>query len=158
GRIYAHWIPSGQRAAVNGVTMAAALVGIACTYYGFGKLMDWFTWPVAFVITSAVTALLALIWTSYGRNYPTEHPGVNAAELQLIRAGEEQAVASGLDATQPSSDWRTLLTDRSLVLLTLSYAAVGYFEYLFYFWMHYYFDEVLKLPKDTSRLYSTILF
>jgi MFS family permease len=43
------------------------------------------------------------------------------------------------------------------VLLTLSYAAVGYFEYLFYFWIHHYFDDVVKVSKNESRLYSTIV-
>src|SRR5262249_54292637 len=49
-------------------------------------------------------------------------------------------------------------TNRNLMLLTVSYAAVGYFEYLFYFWMHYYFEKVLKLDKDVSRNYATILY
>ena len=31
----------------------------------------------------------------------------------------------------------------------MSYAAVNYFEYLFFFWMDYYFEEVLKLPAET---------
>ena len=42
----------------NGAVMAAALLGIACTYYGFGALVDWFNWPTAFLITGAVTAVL----------------------------------------------------------------------------------------------------
>jgi ACS family glucarate transporter-like MFS transporter len=42
------------------------------------------------------------------------------------------------------------------MLLTACYAAVGYFEYLFFFWMHYYFDDVLRLGKEESRLYSAI--
>jgi MFS family permease len=41
-----------------------------------------------------------------------------------------------------------------VVLLTLSYTAVGYFEYLFFYWMHHYFDEVLKLGKMQSRFYA----
>src|SRR5262249_39804241 len=55
-------------------------------------------------------------------------------------------------------NWTILLRNRSLLLLTLSYSAVGYFEYLFYFWMHYYFDEVLKVGSDRSRYYSSILY
>ena len=43
------------------------------------------------------------------------------------------------------------------MFLTLSYAAVGYFEYLFFFWTEYYFKDVLHLPQGRSRLYSTIL-
>jgi MFS family permease len=43
-----------------------------------------------------------------------------------------------------------------VLLLTLSYAAVGYFQYLFFYWMQYYFDKVLGLGKADGRLYATI--
>src|SRR5262249_54366197 len=46
----------------------------------------------------------------------------------------------------------------SLVLLTISYGAVGYFEYLFFFWMQYYFNTELQLGKETSRDYSTVIY
>lgn len=49
-----------------------------------------------------------------------------------------------------------LLTNRSLVLLTISYATIGYFQYLFFYWMQYYFDEVLHLGSEASRFYATI--
>src|SRR4029077_18412512 len=59
-------------------------------------------------------------------------------------------------ASGATDNWKTLLHNRSLVCLTLSYAAVGYFEYLFNFWMHYYFKEILHLEE--SRYYAGILF
>ena len=49
-----------------------------------------------------------------------------------------------------------LLGHRSLILLTLSYAAVNYFQYLFFYWMNYYFQTVLALPEATSRSYAAI--
>jgi MFS family permease len=153
GRILAHWLPAGQRAAANGAIMAAALVGISSTYVGFGTLLDWFDWPIAFVITGTITALAALLWTWYGRNRPQEHPGANAAELQWI--GDNPQLDE--PATRVSRGWLSLLSNRSLVLLTVSYGAIGYFEYLFYFWMHYYFEKVLTVGKTESRLFSTIL-
>jgi MFS family permease len=48
--------------------------------------------------------------------------------------------------------WR----DRSLIFLTLSYAAVGYFQYLFFYWMHYYFDSILNLGEVQSRYYASL--
>jgi ACS family D-galactonate transporter-like MFS transporter len=38
----------------------------------------------------------------------------------------------------------------------LSYAAVGYFQYMFFYWMEYYFETILELGKDRGRLYATI--
>ena len=43
---------------------------------------------------------------------------------------------------------------RSLFLLTLSYAAVGYFQYLFFYWLHYYFNSVLHMDKTDSRYFA----
>jgi ACS family glucarate transporter-like MFS transporter len=68
------------------------------------------------------------------------------------------APAPAADAFRPpTASWLSLLRNRSLLLLTVSYAAVGYFEYLFYFWTEYYFADVLHLGKRDSRLYATLL-
>jgi MFS family permease len=48
------------------------------------------------------------------------------------------------------------LNDRRLWLLTLGYSAVGYFQYLFFYWLHYYFSEVLHMDKAESRLYASL--
>jgi ACS family glucarate transporter-like MFS transporter len=162
GHAVAHWLPARQHAAANGAIMAAALLGIAACYHAFGFLLDYFDWPSAFLSVGAVTALLALVWTWYARDLPTQHPGVNAAELSWIRgngANKRKSDAAGeVREIADAERKRALLTNRSLVLITVSYAAVGYFEYLFYFWMHYYFEGVLKLGKYESRNYATILY
>jgi ACS family glucarate transporter-like MFS transporter len=60
-------------------------------------------------------------------------------------------------AARPLASWTTVLFNRSLICLTLSYAALGYFEYLFFFWMHYFFEGQLKMGKTESRWYSFIV-
>jgi MFS family permease len=216
-RAVAHWVPPGQRALANGLVTGAAPFGVACTFIGFGTLIDLFDWPVAFLITGGLTGLGALLWWRYASEDPAGHPSVNTAELNLIRGGLLSATAtpaalrstsrwgwvrllrnraaffslvwrrsvteapSGPPPANPAEpklirddllsapvipavsrpvtrwDWVRLLENRSLVLLTISYAGLGYFEYLFYFWTEYYFRDVLRLPETTSRLYATVL-
>jgi ACS family glucarate transporter-like MFS transporter len=163
-RIIAHWLPLPQRAWANGLVNGAAPVGTACTFFGFGILIDLFDWPTAFVLTGLLTVLMGVVWMLYARDHPEQHPGVNPEELRII-TGDEQSreEASPLPEVGKSPRpagwlaWLCLLRNRSLVLLTVSYAAIGYFEYLFNFWSEYYFESVLHLGKDRSRLYSTIL-
>ncbi|MFP6762467.1 MAG: MFS transporter, partial [Planctomycetaceae bacterium] len=45
----------------------------------------------------------------------------------------------------------SLLKSRNLWLLTLSYAAYGYFQYLFFYWLGYYFKDELQIPPGSSR-------
>jgi MFS family permease len=232
GQINSRWFPFPQQALANGLVIGAALVGIASTFEGFGSLIDWFGWENAFLISGAVTALLALVWLAYARGHPSQHPSVNQAERDLILFGqtvppsrapssiaitakpgwpdvplkdlapheEERLLETGItkdkssefmaepsehisatpDSASASSggtshlkgalpetklpgrpfsgfgSWLPLLRNRSLVLLTISYAAVGYFEYLFYFWIRHYFDKVLELDKEDSRLAATV--
>ena len=44
-----------------------------------------------------------------------------------------------------------MLSQGNLWLLTLSYAAYGYFQYLFFYWMGYYFKQVLHVPEVDAR-------
>lgn len=155
-RIVGHWLPLPKRAWANGLVNGAAPAGAACTFLGFGSLLDWLNWPDAFVVTGLVTVFVGLVWMWYARDYPEQHAGVNAAELRIIAEGSLATAPTSVGKARRSS-WHVLLRNRSLMLLTLSYAFIGYFEYLFFFWMQYYFGEVLHLGKDSSRLYSTIL-
>jgi MFS family permease len=152
-RVVSFWFPPGIWAGINGVTTAAACIGIASTFFVFGEIMDRVGWPTAFMIAGGVTALLALAWTAVVTDRPGQHPRVNAAERALIEEGQHDDAVTSDD---PTAGLGNLLRNRSLVFLTLSYGAVNYFEYLFFYWMGYYFENTLKLPKTESRLYSTV--
>jgi MFS family permease len=144
------WIPGPQRVSVNGLVNAAALVGISCTYYLFGFMMDRLGWPGAFVCAAAVTGVMAVVWMATAASAPAQHSGVNAEERRLIATEDpSRPVASRTSSVPP---WKK----RSVILLTLSYAAVGYFQYMFFYWMQYYFDTVLGLGKERGRLFATI--
>jgi MFS family permease len=54
-RMTAHWVPLSQRALVNGLITAAALLGIAVCYPAFGTLQDHVHWSWAFLITGSIT-------------------------------------------------------------------------------------------------------
>src|SRR5262249_33119110 len=112
------------------------------TYFVFGKLSDKYGWPRAFLVTSGVTFAVALVWSLLGADHP---PGA--------AAGPDKAL---VEIRHPPR-FMELLRHRSLLCLTLSYAALGYFEYLFFYWAQYYFEKIQHLPKDQGRLYTTIL-
>lgn len=153
-RAVGNWFPFAQRSLANGVVTCAAIVGVAISYPGFGRLIEWFDWPVAFLVCAGLTSLLALCWSAQATDCPAQHPAVNSQERGLI--GEEDKAASA-GAGGSSDGWIGLLCNRSLILITLSYAAVGYFQYLFVYWMQYYFDKVLHLGGTASKFYAGIL-
>jgi ACS family glucarate transporter-like MFS transporter len=58
-----------------------------------------------------------LAWYRWFRDSPTQHPGVGAAERELIESGLGADTGHALDATQ----WKRLLWNRTVVCLCLMY-------------------------------------
>lgn len=145
------WMPPESRATANGLVTAAALVGIAATYYVFGAMMDAVDWPAAFVLCGVLTGVLGAVWLIVAADSPSTSEVKPSADTL---SAEAHTIA--VPPVEPSTAWYALLRNRSLLLLTGSYAALGYFQYLFFYWMQYYFQEVLHYDSQESRLYATI--
>lgn len=152
GRVVAAWIPFSARAWANGMVLGATTIGVSAAPIVFGALSDAVGWRVACGVMGVLTAFLTLLWVAYGRNTPAEHPSVNEAELALI--GERARTAAR--PTGRADLWK-LLRNPNLLLLTFNYAAVGYYEYTLFYWMKYYFSNVLKYPEQTSRNFTSIV-
>ena len=132
-------VPAERRYTANGLVNASACVGIAATYLVMGKLIDRFDWPIAFLISGGITFLVALAWTT--QTVPTR-PTPDIATKRLLRD------LSGL---------KSVLRHRSVICLTLSYAAYGYFQYMFFYWITYYFETIRHEELSVSRWYSTVI-
>jgi ACS family glucarate transporter-like MFS transporter len=139
-RLVGNWIPPAGRDLVNGAVNFAACVGIACTYVVFGWMIDLLDWERASLLASGGTFVLVAIWW-------------------LVAAdGPKDAASPPVDVSrQPRGSVKLLLRNRSLMFLTLAYALVGYFQYLFFYWAQYYFEQIRHVSKDTSRLYTSLL-
>ncbi|MGE3819755.1 MAG: MFS transporter, partial [Isosphaeraceae bacterium] len=128
------WVAPESRSRTNGLITGGALIGVAASPPLFGALMDLVDWPMAFLLSAAPTFALASIW------------------IAVAPRNSRDRLPRETDTT----GWWRLLSHRGLALLTLSYAAVGYFQYLFFYWMTYYFDKVLQLPESASRGYAAL--
>ena len=146
-------MPPEQASWANGLVTFAAVLGMASAYPLFGALMDWLDWPGAFLVAAAALVGLTGLWGILGRDHrasplsanrtPTAGPGGGAAP-------DSRAVLAEDGLSSP-------LLSRSLLLLALSYSAVGYFQYLFFYWSEYYFKDILHLSTGQSRTNTTIL-
>jgi MFS family permease len=96
-----------------------------------------------------------MVWMLVARERPGAGPLIaGAAEA----GGAPDEDLKPLPAGRPAgfAGWIELFRDRSLILLTLSYGTVSYFQYLFFYWMSYYFEKVLALEEATSHLYEAV--
>jgi MFS family permease len=141
------WMPLSSRATANGLVTAGALIGIAATYPGFGWLMDRLAWPWAFVVSGSTLMVFALIWSQLATDDAAGHKWTSSAEKKLVGVGDELSPRSSVFVL----DLLALFRNRPLVLLTLSYGTVSYFQYLFFYWIEYYFETELRLEIADCR-------
>jgi MFS family permease len=139
-RAVGNWVEPRCRSQKNGMINGAALLGIAATPPGFGALINFVGWPGAFLIMGGATVVVAFFWTVCASDGPD---------------GNDNS-ANGDDQESFAGAWHELLRCRSLMLVTAAYGAVGYFQYMFFYWMSYYFETVLKLPPQQSHYYAAI--
>lgn len=135
-------MPDRHRATANGMRTAGALIGIAFSYPIFGWLMDTFGWPWAFVVSGGTLIAFGVLWKS-----------VASPSLPAPQRSDSTAMAE----TDSRAAW-LLLRSGSLWLLALSYAAYSYLQYLFFYWLDYYFKTALKVSDADSRRASFYIF
>jgi MFS family permease len=147
--VFGH-VPMRAKSLANGLVTFAACAGISATYYGFGALIDRFNWPTAFLVTAWITLAAAFAWTWGTRKLPQR------VDAHVDRVAPPAAsVVSVPTLSAPSAG--AVMFRGGVICLTLSYAALGYFQYLFFYWIQYYIGTVQHLGSDVARLYSTFI-
>jgi MFS family permease len=136
----ANWIPLKNRARATGCANAGAGFGGAVSPILFTWMISRYGWRTSFLWAGLATAILGIGWFLYVRDYP--------------RGAEPPKVP----ATRVLAPWRALLTDKNLILLTLGFGALDYFEYIFFYWIFYYLGEIRQLGATESARYTTLLF
>src|SRR4051812_16687342 len=144
-----NWMPENQRTTANGLVTGAALFGVAFTYPLFGRMIDLFHWQRAFVLSGVATVLLGSAWVLWAADGPGESTPSKRNSSTVPKEHRNLWYWLKLSA-QGLLNWMKLLANPSLLFLTLGYAAVGYFQYLFFYWIHYYFANILHLGKEQS--------
>jgi MFS family permease len=134
-------VPPRSRGLGNGLVTFSACLGIAVSYHAMGTLIDHFDWPVAFLISSGCTFAIAVVWTI----------GTRKAHQTTRFDSARRAASSDLGALL------RVIRKRGVICVTLSYVAYGYFQYLFFYWIEYYFVTIQRQDVAVGRRYSTMI-
>jgi len=128
------WFPSGQWASIQGLQVMGLQLAAALTPPLIASLMSSLGWQQALLWPELPALGLIALWAWYGRNTPAEHRSVTPEELAELDIG---SAAESL----PGISWRRmqrLLSNRCMVLLTLSYTLMNYVYYLIGNWCFLY--------------------
>jgi MFS transporter, ACS family, glucarate transporter len=127
------WFPPRNWALVQGLQSSGLQISAALTVPLVAYLMNSFGWQRALLWPALPAAAVIVVWAWYGRNRPQDHPSVTAPELAELDSSLKDSGVAG--SRSPLS---VILTNRSILLLSLSYVCMNYVFYLISNWCFLY--------------------
>jgi MFS family permease len=166
-RVQGHWLPARARARAGGLLWLLARWGGAFSPLLFGEMLRFFAapgfrdfltslglpapipaWRMAFWAAGLIGVFWCLAFYPWFRDDPAAVSSVNAAELQLIRAGNAPKPES---QRLPAEVWSSLLTSRSLWAIGLLYIFGSFGWSFFVTWMPRYLQEIHQVTFEKSE-------
>ena len=132
-RAFARWFPAREKGHAHGVVFMGTRLGGALAPPLIVMLMSIVGWRGAFFICGLFGVAWCAIWLRWFRDDPSEHPGVNAEELSIIREGLEPRA-------QVRLPWSALLS-RNLLAICMMYFCMAYTLYFNLTWLPTYLRE-----------------
>ena len=151
----ARWIPSHERGVANGIIFAGVGIGAGITPPLISFVMLRYGWRSSFLISALIGLAVGAVWFLVARDTPDEHPSLSSNELTLIQQGIPKSAASNEGNLL---SWSSILSSRTVWILSLAYFCFGYVAWVFFSWFYLYLARVRGLDLKTSALYATLPF
>jgi MFS family permease len=136
-RTVAAWFEPEKQVWANALVTGAALFGVAASAKVLSELGLRMGWPAALAFTGAMTLGIAVAWAGLGRESPRRASSSPSRERRTVT-------------------WTRFLRHRGLLALAASYGCLGYAQYVFFYWLKYYFKTVLGYSETLSASYTSI--
>jgi len=153
-RALGRWFPLRERATAQSFIWLSSRWGGAFAPIIIGGLMVLGgNWQRAFWILGLVGVVWAIFFVRWYRDRPEDKPQVNAAERELIRAGEATDGSIYDDAAAPPFRWVSLLSPNVLALCLASFCV----SFCFYFYITFlpkYLKDQFQVDYAQSQFIS----
>lgn len=136
-RALARWLPVRRRAFGQGFQHSGSRLGAALAPALVVALIAWSGWRPVFFIFGVVGIVWAAVWGRYYRDFPREHPGINAGELAILGTASPRVPPGA----RPRVPWGLILRSRDLWYLSTIYFCYGWVLWLYLAWFPSYLRE-----------------
>jgi sugar phosphate permease len=152
GLVISRWFPYRQRARANSTVSFGGRVGNAMALWlTAAAIAAWGAWRPVLWLYGGAGVLLALATYRIFRDFPAEHPGVNAAERAEI--GDAPVAPAARAARFP---WKELLMHRGLWFLNFGMMGLNLAWAFLITWLPAYLREVHQLDSVSASRYVSL--
>lgn len=160
-RMVTSWFPEQERASAVGFYTSGQFVGLAFLTPLLIWIQEILSWHWVFLITGGIGILWSLVWFFVYQS-PRKSKGINAAELEYIRAGGgmvdgDAPVEKKNRVALTAADWK-LVFNRKLVGVYLGQFAVASTLWFFLTWFPNYLTQEKHISALTAGFMTTVPF
>jgi nitrate/nitrite transporter NarK len=120
-------------------------------------LIHAFGWRGMFFALTVISGVWVPLWLIFFRNNPAQSSFVGDAELKHIRGGvEAKRDRSAGHVSHGVTDWRLLLTNRTLLANYWAFFVFGYFLFFFMTWLPNYLSQTYQLNVREVGLFAIL--
>lgn len=148
-KAFSNWFKGQDRTYAQSLTWLAARWSGAFTPLVVVAVLEFATWRQSFFIFGSIGFFWAFFFFRWFRNSPEQHPGVNAAERELLAEPAEALTHKESKAGVP---WAQFFGSVSVWLMCVQYACQSYGFWFYLTWMPTYIREQFGLEKAERYL------
>ena len=138
------WFPRKERALATGIFNSGSNIGAIVAPLLVPIIALNFGWQAAFIITGFLGFIWLFFWLRL-MNRPKEHPGINAAELDLIKSDTEE------NLEKPTSIWKIIRT-RKVWAIAIGKFLTDPIWWFFLYWLPKFLNTTYGLKLDKIGL------
>lgn len=139
-RLVSAWFPGSERGTASAIFNSAQYFSLVAFAPVMGWMVHSFGWRSVFWMMGVVGVVAAVIFARMIHG-PDRHPGVNAAELDLIRAGGGQISLESSSGQGVAFNWANimpLLANRMMMGIYIGQYSINVLTYFFVTWFPIY--------------------
>lgn len=160
-RMVTSWFPECERASAVGFYTSGQFVGLAFLTPLLIWIQEMLSWHWVFLITGGVGILWSVVWLFVYQS-PRKSKGINAAELEYIRAGGGMVDGDALVEKKnrvplTAADWK-LVFHHKLVGVYFGQFAVASMLWFFLTWFPNYLTQEKHISALTAGFMTTVPF
>ncbi len=157
-RVVGSWFPFRERAFAQGGIWFCARMGGAVAPFVIGRLSEGIGWRRAFWVLGLVGVAWCVLFAWWFRDRPEDHPKVNEAELDEIRAGPHSWQSRTAAAGHGDVPWRQALTSANLWAVCLAAFCVSFGWYFYPTWQPDFLEQVHQISFRDSEIITGLPF
>lgn len=147
-RMFSIWLPQPERVRAQGIIWMFSRWGGAVTPLLMAVLFRYVDWRMAFAAFGCLGVVWTVAFAVWYRDNPRDKPGVNQAELDLLKDNAPPA--------PHGFPWRDLLGSKTVLLLCGQYFAVSFTWYFLITWAPTFIDDRFHLDVTRSTFLKTL--